>query len=60
MTFTAKEKIAVAVGYVLFMILFYFIGIPGHRSFLGYAVPFLVVSAFYAFGVYFVKKFLVK
>ena len=51
-----KETIYIAIGYVLFLLLFFFIGIPGGKSFWTYAGGFLVVTAFYAFGVWFVKK----
>ncbi len=60
MTFTAKEKRTIGILYAVFLILFYFIGIPGHKGFLDYALGFVAVSAFYAAGVWFVKKFFVK
>lgn len=59
MTFTDKEKKIVGIAYAVFMILFYFIGIPAHKGFLTYVVGFLVVSAVFAGFVWFVKKFFV-
>jgi 4-amino-4-deoxy-L-arabinose transferase-like glycosyltransferase len=55
MVFSKKEKIVVGIAYALFLILFYFIGIPGHKGFLDYALGFLAVTAFFALGVWFVK-----
>jgi len=58
MTFTSKEKKIVGIGYAVFLLLFYFIGIP-RAKFGTYVLGFIVVSAFYAALVYFVKKHLI-
>lgn len=60
MTFTAKEKRTIGILYAVFLILFYFIGIPAHKSFWTYVIGFLAVTAVYAIFVWFSKKFFVK
>ena len=54
-----KKQLVIGAVYLLFLVAFYFINIPGHRSFGTYALGFLVVSALYALLVWFVLKFLV-
>lgn len=55
MTFSAKEKKIVGIAYVIFMVLFYFIGIP-KQTLGGFVVSFLAVTAFFALCVFLVKK----
>jgi len=49
-----KEQLYIAIGYVLFMIVFYFIGITGAR-FAAFAAI-VLLTCFYATAVWFVKK----
>lgn len=49
-----KEQLFIALGYVLFMIVFYFIGITG-AQFASFAAI-VLLTAFYAAMVWFVKK----
>jgi hypothetical protein len=60
MTFTDKEKKTIGILYAVYLILFYLIGIPGHKGFWSYVGGFLLLTALYAGGVWFVKKFLLK
>lgn len=54
-----KRQALIAVGYVVFMAVFLFIGMPKY-PFKTVAALFLVVSAVYAAAVWFILKFLVK
>jgi hypothetical protein len=49
-----REQIIIAIGYAVFMILFYFIGITGARALEFLAI--VILTGFYALGVYWVKK----
>lgn len=53
-----KEQLYIALGYVLFMLVFFFIGITGAQfdSF----IAIVLLSLVYAGGVWFVKKILGK
>jgi hypothetical protein len=55
--FLEEKKVAVIVGYIVFMILFYFIGIP-RQSFGAFIVSFLIVTLAYLVFVFFFKKIL--
>lgn len=59
MTFTKNEKLIAAIGYVVFMVLFFFLGIP-KVSFVTFIVGFVVLTGLYALLVYFFKKHFVK
>lgn len=56
MYFSKDEKKIVGIAYVVFMILFFFIGIP-KLSFGAFVVAFLGVTAFFALAVYLIKRF---
>jgi hypothetical protein len=60
MTFSIKEKRIIGILYAVYLILFYLIGIPGHKGFWSYVGGFLLLTALYAGGVWFVKKYLLK
>ena len=52
---TDGEKKFILALNVVFLILFYFIGIPGGKGILTYVIGFIVVELFYLVAVYFVK-----
>ena len=54
MVFSKTEKIIVGIAYVIFMLLFFFIGIP-KAGFLTYVIGFLVLTGIFAAVVWVVK-----
>lgn len=58
MTFSKDEKKTIGIVYAVFMILFFFIGIP-KLSFGAFVVAFLGTTAFFALAVYLIKRFYV-
>jgi len=54
-----KRQALIAAGYVVFLLLFFFIGIP-KAPLKTYALGFLVVSAFYAVVVWFLLRFIAR
>ena len=52
---SGKGKIVLGIANAVFLMLFYFIGIPGHKSIFTYVIGFLVIEAVFIALAYFVK-----